>query len=39
MLGSIPLLIIPFILYNLGLTGVIGEAGATPGRPSYSTSR
>ena len=27
MLGSIPLLIIPFILYNLGLTGVIGEAG------------
>jgi hypothetical protein len=30
MLGSIPLLIIPFILYNLGLTGVIGEAGGDP---------
>jgi hypothetical protein len=30
MLGSIPLLIIPFILYNLGLTGVIGEAAGDP---------
>ena len=30
MLGSIPLLIIPFILYNIGLTGVIGEAGGDP---------
>ena len=30
MLGSIPLLIIPFILYNLGLTGMIGEAGGDP---------
>jgi hypothetical protein len=30
MLGSIPLLIIPFILYNVGLTGVIGEAGGDP---------
>ena len=26
MLGAIPLLIIPFILYNIGLTGVIEEA-------------
>ena len=34
MLGSIPLLVIPFILYNLGLTGVIGSAGSDPvGRP------
>jgi hypothetical protein len=34
MLASIPLLIIPFILYNIGLTGVIGgtaEAGAAAG--------
>ena len=30
MLGSIPLLIIPFILYNIGLTGVIGSAGGDP---------
>ena len=30
MLGSIPLLIIPFILYNIGLTGVIGSAGSDP---------
>ena len=30
MLASIPLLIIPFILYNIGLTGVIGGAGADP---------
>ena len=30
MLGSIPLLIIPFILYNVGLTGMIGEAGGDP---------
>jgi hypothetical protein len=28
MLASIPLLIIPFILYNIGLTGVIGGTGA-----------
>ena len=39
MLGSIPLLIIPFILYNLGLTGMIGEAGAIRGRPSLFPSR
>ncbi|MDW6021952.1 hypothetical protein SAZ10_09275 [Mesorhizobium sp. BAC0120] len=32
MLGSIPLLIIPFILYNIGITGVIGEVGGTPWR-------
>ena len=30
MLGSIPLLIIPFILCNVGLTGMIGEAGGDP---------
>jgi hypothetical protein len=30
MLGSIPLLIIPFILYNVGLAGVIGAAGGDP---------
>ena len=30
MLGSIPLLIIPFILYNVGLTGAIGSAGGDP---------
>jgi hypothetical protein len=28
MLASIPLLVIPFILYNIGLTGVIGGTGA-----------
>jgi len=30
MLGSIPLLIIPFILFNLGLAGVFGGTGADP---------
>lgn len=30
MLASIPLLVIPFILYNLGLTGVIGSTEADP---------
>jgi hypothetical protein len=30
MLGSIPLLLIPFILYNIAITGVIGEAGGDP---------
>ena len=30
MLASIPLLVIPFILYNVGLTGVTGEAGTNP---------
>jgi len=30
MLGSIPLLIIPFILYNIGLTGAIGDAAGDP---------
>jgi hypothetical protein len=28
MLASIPLLVIPFILYNLGLTGVVGQVAA-----------
>jgi hypothetical protein len=28
MLASIPLLVIPFILYNLGLTGVVGSVAA-----------
>src|SRR3954464_3397474 len=30
MLGSIPLLIIPFILYNIGLAGAIGDAAGDP---------
>ncbi|BCH29712.1 hypothetical protein MesoLjLc_16420 [Mesorhizobium sp. L-8-10] len=30
MLGAVPLLIIPFILYNLGLTGLSGETGPDP---------
>lgn len=30
MLGAIPLLIIPFILYNIGLTGMVGAAGDDP---------
>ena len=30
MLGSIPLLIIPFILYNIGLTGAIGDVAGDP---------
>lgn len=30
MLGSIPLLVIPFILYNIGLTGALGAAGGDP---------
>ena len=30
MLASIPLLLIPFVLYNIGITGVIGEAGSDP---------
>ena len=33
MLGSMPLLIIPFILYNIGLTGVLGAAGVAAGDP------
>lgn len=30
MLGAVPLLILPFILYNLGLVGLFGEAGPDP---------
>jgi len=30
LLASIPLLIIPFILYNLGLAGLFGGSGANP---------
>lgn len=30
MLASIPLLVIPFILYNIGLTGVLGSFAADP---------
>ena len=30
MLASVPLLIIPFLLYNLGLTGMLGEGPAGP---------
>ena len=40
MLSSIPLLVVPFILYNLGLAGVFGAGpGATPGASSCSRSR
>jgi hypothetical protein len=34
MLASIPLLIIPFILYNIGLTGVVGNGNAAAGAPA-----
>ena len=37
MLGSIPLLIIPFILYNVGLTGMVGEAGGDPWKTEISS--
>ena len=37
MLGSIPLLIIPFILYNVGLTGMIGQAGGDPWETEISS--
>lgn len=30
MLGAVPLLILPFILYNLGLVGLFGEPGSDP---------
>ena len=30
MLKSVPLLIVPFILFNLGLAGVLGAGTATP---------
>lgn len=30
MLGAVPLLIIPFILYNLGLTGLFGTTAPDP---------
>jgi len=30
MLGMVPLLVIPFLLYNLGLAGLIGGSGADP---------
>ncbi len=30
MLGMVPLLIIPFLLYNLGLAGLFGGAAADP---------
>lgn len=30
MLGMVPLLIIPFLLFNLGLTGLLGGAGEDP---------
>ncbi|PSJ57744.1 hypothetical protein [Kumtagia ephedrae] len=30
MLGMVPLLIIPFLIYNLGLAGLFGGSGADP---------
>ena len=30
MLGMIPLLIVPFLLYNLGLAGFLARAGSDP---------
>ena len=30
MLGMVPLLIIPFLLYNLGLAGLFGDTGDDP---------
>ena len=30
MIAHVPLLVIPFILYNLGLTGLLGGAGGDP---------
>lgn len=30
MLGMVPLLIVPFLLFNLGLTGLFGGAGEDP---------
>ncbi|HWK66208.1 MAG TPA: hypothetical protein VNS34_14810 [Rhizobiaceae bacterium] len=30
MLGAVPLLILPFLLYNLGLVGLFGDPGSDP---------
>lgn len=30
MLGAVPLLILPFLLFNLGLVGLFGEPGSDP---------
>lgn len=39
MLGAVPLLIIPFILYNLGLLGLTGIADADPWAVSVFSAR
>ena len=30
MLGMVPLLVIPFLLYNIGLAGLVGDTGGDP---------
>lgn len=37
MFRAIPLLVIPFILYNVGLTGAIGAAGGDPWKTELFT--
>ncbi|MBX3569548.1 MAG: hypothetical protein KF914_15915 [Rhizobiaceae bacterium] len=36
MLGMVPLLIIPFLLYNLGLTGLLGSGPEVLAEPLFS---
>ena len=36
MLGMVPLLIVPFLLYNLGLTGVLGSGADILAEPLFS---
>lgn len=36
MLGMVPLLIIPFLLYNLGLTGLLGSGADLLAEPLFS---
>jgi hypothetical protein len=38
MLGMVPLLIIPFLLYNLGLAGLFGAGGDPLGEPLFSAT-
>ncbi len=38
MLGMVPLLIIPFLLFNLGLAGLFGAAGDPLGEPLFSVT-
>jgi hypothetical protein len=35
MLAAVPLIILPFILYNVGLTGVLGDAGDPWSEPVF----